>query len=83
MMEKSKDNFAMTSGCTANIALIYNDELIVANVGDSRTIVFSGERDTIEMSHDHKPNDPIERERIYLAGGYCFNLIKKNFTIII
>jgi len=39
-------------------------------VGDSRTILYSKDRDTVEMSHDHKPNDPVERERIYLAGGY-------------
>ena len=60
------DSFA---GCTANVALIAKGELIVANAGDSRTII-SCKGTSIEMSDDHKPDLPKERERVQKAGGY-------------
>mmetsp|Transcript_673 Transcript_673/g.747 ORF Transcript_673/g.747 Transcript_673/m.747 type:complete len:301 (+) Transcript_673:60-962(+) len=60
------DSFA---GCTANVALIAKGELIVANAGDSRCII-SSKGVAEEMSEDHKPELPRERERIQKAGGY-------------
>eukprot|EP00331_Platyophrya_macrostoma_P024731 CAMPEP_0176439384 /NCGR_PEP_ID=MMETSP0127-20121128/19909_1 /TAXON_ID=938130 /ORGANISM="Platyophrya macrostoma, Strain WH" /LENGTH=300 /DNA_ID=CAMNT_0017823639 /DNA_START=53 /DNA_END=955 /DNA_ORIENTATION=+ len=57
------------AGCTANVALIAKGELIVANAGDSRCII-SSKGVAIEMSEDHKPELPRERERVQKAGGY-------------
>lgn len=57
------------AGCTANVALIAKGELIVANAGDSRCII-SSKGTAVEMSEDHKPELPKERERVQKAGGY-------------
>lgn len=58
-----------SSGCTAVCALIRGDDLIVANAGDSRCVLSRGGK-AIALTHDHKPNDPEEFERISRAGGF-------------
>uniref|UniRef100_T1JKV7 protein-serine/threonine phosphatase n=1 Tax=Strigamia maritima TaxID=126957 RepID=T1JKV7_STRMM len=64
--EKEEPGF--DSGCTAVVALLRNDELFVANAGDSRCVVCRNGK-AIEMSRDHKPEDDLERNRIENAGG--------------
>ena len=59
---------AYDSGCTAVVAILKGDHLVVANAGDSRCVV-ARDRNAIDMSIDHKPEDDIERERIAKAGG--------------
>ncbi|GFH44256.1 hypothetical protein CTEN210_00730 [Chaetoceros tenuissimus] len=50
------------------IANLEKTVLISANVGDSRAVLCrNGE--AIEITKDHKPNDPDERERIESLGG--------------
>ncbi|KAI9922536.1 hypothetical protein PsorP6_002398 [Peronosclerospora sorghi] len=56
------------SGCTAIAALITPTHIIVANSGDSRSIMAKDGR-TVEMSFDHKPINAEERKRIQNAGG--------------
>ncbi|CAH1773594.1 unnamed protein product [Owenia fusiformis] len=56
------------SGCTAVLALIKDNELYVANAGDSRCVL-SRNGVAMEMSFDHKPEDEIELKRIHAAGG--------------
>ncbi|OWA50145.1 putative protein phosphatase [Hypsibius exemplaris] len=56
------------SGATACVAFIKDDILYVANAGDSRCVVCQDGK-AIEMSFDHKPEDPLETARIYKAGG--------------
>lgn len=56
------------AGCTAVVALIKNKTLYVANAGDSRCVL-AEEGKAIEMSHDHKPDLPVEINRITKAGG--------------
>lgn len=60
------DSFA---GCTANVALIYKNELYVANAGDSRCLI-SCKGQVVEMSTDHKPDLEKEKDRIIKAGGF-------------
>lgn len=55
-------------GCTAVVCCVRPDEIIVANAGDSRAVLCRSGR-AIDMSEDHKPNLPAERERINRAGG--------------
>lgn len=42
--------------------------LYVANAGDSRAVLCRGGA-AVELSEDHKPEDPSERARIQAAGG--------------
>lgn len=56
------------SGSTFVSALITPTHVICANVGDSRCIIGSNGV-CINMSEDHKPDLPEERERIEAAGG--------------
>jgi serine/threonine protein phosphatase PrpC len=62
------------SGTTAVFALVRGDELTVLNAGDSRLIL--GVRDSAsgrivpkEITHDNKPDNPLEQARIEANGG--------------
>jgi len=66
VLDMSSDPGA-SSGCTAVVTLLRDKQLFVANAGDSRCVVSRGGR-AIEMSIDHKPEDPEERTRIEKAG---------------
>jgi len=73
--EKTLD--ASMSGCT--VSMIYrpaHDQfLVVAHVGDSRAVLSQKKRDAteiddaVELTIDHKPNLPKEKERIEANGG--------------
>lgn len=62
-------------GSTACVAAVDFEaqRVLVANVGDSRAMLIRPGRDrrgeAIELSKDHKPEDPIEKKRIQNAGG--------------
>lgn len=56
------------AGCTANVVLITPEFIFCANAGDSRAVACVG-GNTVELSKDHKPEDPIELERITKAGS--------------
>jgi len=58
------------AGCTANVCLIANGTIYVANAGDSRTLLSSKGVPT-PLSIDHKPDDELEYSRITKAGGKC------------
>ncbi|PUZ71923.1 hypothetical protein GQ55_2G352500 [Panicum hallii var. hallii] len=58
-----------TSGSTACVAVIRNDQLIVANAGDSRCVI-SRKGQAFNLSTDHKPDLEGEKERILSAGGF-------------
>ncbi|XP_047325525.1 probable protein phosphatase 2C 60 [Impatiens glandulifera] len=57
------------SGCTANVAVLRENQLIVANAGDSRCVI-SRKGQAYNLSRDHKPDLEAERERILKAGGF-------------
>uniref|UniRef100_A0ACD5XVM9 Uncharacterized protein n=1 Tax=Avena sativa TaxID=4498 RepID=A0ACD5XVM9_AVESA len=58
-----------TCGSTACVAIIRNDQLVVANAGDSRCVI-SRKGQAHDLSRDHKPDLATERERIKEAGGF-------------
>lgn len=67
------DDIALGCGCTANSAIITPDMVYVGNSGDSRAIAakLAGKKyEAIEMSIDHKPDNPEEKKRIEKAGGF-------------
>ncbi|CAM0910110.1 unnamed protein product [Alopecurus aequalis] len=55
-------------GSTACVAVIRGNRIIVGNVGHSRCVLSRG-RQAMDLSIDHKPNLPGERQRIHKAGG--------------
>ncbi|RLN82224.1 hypothetical protein BBJ28_00011379 [Nothophytophthora sp. Chile5] len=72
-----KENGSDQSGCTAISAFLTRTHIIVANAGDSRSVLAKDGR-TVEMSFDHKPINvrpaassllTEERKRIQNAGG--------------
>jgi len=71
---ESKEIDASKSGTTASVVLhdVKKGMLYIAHVGDSRCVL--GTRHdagwyTTDLTEDHKPNMPAERERIEKAGG--------------
>ncbi|KAB2024946.1 hypothetical protein ES319_D06G119600v1 [Gossypium barbadense] len=72
-----------TSGSTACVAVLRNNQLFVANAGDSRCVI-SRKGQAYNLSRDHKPDLEVEKERILKAGGFihagrvngCLNLAR-------
>ena len=61
------------SGSCACVILIINDTLYAINLGDSRALLSSNSGQTLtQITRDHKPNDPSEKERIENAGASVF-----------
>ena len=66
----SDNQFIDPSGSCAIVLLILNDMCYIANLGDSRAIYSCNDgKKFLQISRDHKPNDPLEKIRIYKAGG--------------
>lgn len=55
-------------GSTAVGVLIFDDVLYSLNVGDSRAVLCRA-GNAVDLTRDHKPNDPQERTRIESLGG--------------
>jgi len=60
-------------GCTAVIAIFLGTKLFVANCGDAEILLGRKEDNNeftgLELTHKHKPSDPVEKDRILAAGG--------------
>ena len=59
------------SGSCGIIALIQQNKLIIANVGDSRLVIFK-KSSLFFSTEDHKPGSPSEKARIEKAGGTIY-----------
>ncbi|CAI5467791.1 unnamed protein product [Closterium sp. Yama58-4] len=59
----------MESGTTALAVLLLGKALYVANAGDCRAVLCQRGK-VVELSRDHRPSCQLERERVYLAGGF-------------
>lgn len=68
----SEENFAYHMGTTANVVFIYENYLIVANTGDSKTVLYSDGK-AIELNTEHKTSTPGESERIIKSGYSIHN----------
>ncbi|XP_021729058.1 probable protein phosphatase 2C 8 [Chenopodium quinoa] len=62
----------MTVGSTVVVAVVGNDEIVVANCGDSRAVICRNGV-AVPLSLDHKPDRPDELARIEAAGGRVIN----------
>jgi serine/threonine protein phosphatase PrpC len=58
------------AGCTASVVLITPAEIYCANAGDSRTVLSWKQNAHLDLSVDHKPENPEECKRIESAD--CF-----------
>ncbi len=70
------------SGATCNMVLYFpspphtasHGRLVIANCGDSRCVMgkrlASGSFSPVQLSNDHKPDNPDERKRVIAAGGH-------------
>jgi len=58
-------------GSTCNWVMMNKDNMICANIGDSRCI-YSSDGKAVDVSIDHKPERKSERERIENAGGVVY-----------
>ncbi|XP_027775121.1 probable protein phosphatase 2C 60 [Solanum pennellii] len=58
-----------TSGCTACVAILRENQLVVSNAGDSRCVI-SRKGQAYNLSRDHKPELEVERERILKTSGF-------------
>lgn len=73
MFGSGGEDIAHNAGCTACSAIITPNEIVVGNAGDSRCVlaVKKGDQYTaVDLSIDHKPELPEERQRIEKAGGF-------------
>ncbi|NXF07002.1 PPM1D phosphatase, partial [Smithornis capensis] len=76
---KTMTGLPSTSGTTASVVIIRGSRMFVAHVGDSGVVL--GVRDdpkddfvrAVEVTQDHKPELPKERERIEGLGGSVIN----------
>lgn len=55
-------------GTTANVVLIYKDDIYQVNLGDSRSVIFNDEGKIISETKDHKPDNEIKS--IEENGGF-------------
>jgi protein phosphatase 1G len=55
-------------GATCCICCVTSNSFVVANCGDSRAVLCRNGQ-ALPLSEDHKPNCPLERQRITKAGG--------------
>lgn len=68
--EACESMLSMSSpGTTAIVAIVTPDQIVCANVGDSRACLLTKGGDIVPLSTDHKPNLDRERARIEAAGG--------------
>lgn len=67
-----KDSSESNAGCTANVVLIRDKKIYIANAGDSRSLLYKAGKVT-RLSEDHKPDNDIEKQRISNAGGFIID----------
>lgn len=67
-----KDATESNAGCTANVVLMKDKKIYIANAGDSRSLLYTKGKVT-RLSEDHKPENDVEKTRIANAGGFIID----------
>ena len=60
----------LRDGTTAVVALVQDDQLTVAHVGDSRGVLCRANGKALALTQDHKPELEAEKKRIEALGGF-------------
>ena len=69
------------SGSTSVMTLFSPQFVVCANTGDSRAVLCRG-GEAVALSHDHKPYNPGEKERIEAAGSQVkFNRVNGDLAV--
>jgi serine/threonine protein phosphatase PrpC len=69
------------SGSTSVMTLFSPQFVVCANTGDSRAVLCRG-GEAVALSHDHKPYNPGEKERIEAAGSHVkFNRVNGDLAV--
>lgn len=71
--KNQKGAVAATQGATATIAMIFNDHLWAANIGDARTVL-DNHGIAVQLTEDAKPGDPRYKRGIEKRGGTVVNV---------
>lgn len=66
--EIGADEKLRRSGSTAIVAVVTEDKIYIANVGDARAVLSENGK-MVKLSDDFRASDPAETERILRAGG--------------
>jgi protein phosphatase 2C family protein 2/3 len=66
---KKHPRISQTCGSTACVGVQFKNDLWIFNVGDSRAIKCNKSNIAEQLTLDHKPNNPIEKNRIEQSGG--------------
>ena len=66
-----KGEISDSSGSCGIMAMIQNNKIIIANVGDRRLVLFKNGK-VFFATEDHKPNTETEKKRIKNAGGEIY-----------
>ncbi|RWR99550.1 uncharacterized protein B4U79_00489, partial [Dinothrombium tinctorium] len=73
---KTSTGLPSTSGTTASVCFVMNNKYYIGHVGDSKIVLVKKRENTwiaMPLTDDHKPDSPLERERILNAGGKIVN----------
>lgn len=77
--DSKKNQLIDQSGSCALIMLIINDILYAINLGDCRALMSTDTgTNLLQITRDHKPNDPIEKRRIEQYGAKVYYANKVN-----
>ena len=69
-MKQNLNQVRDKSGSCAIVMLIIDNDVWIANTGDSRAVMSSNHGSTYtQISNDHKPSEDDEKQRILKAGG--------------
>ena len=73
LVQKEGGEITDNSGSCGLILLVFETKIYIANVGDSRCIISLDNGQTRkDVTRDHKPNYPYEKERIIANGGKIY-----------
>lgn len=64
----------LRDGTTAVVALVQDEALTVAHVGDSRGVLCRSEGTAVAITQDHKPENDAEKKRIEALGGFVSHI---------
>jgi len=62
--------WAPYAGTTVAVSMIMGRNIVSANCGDARIVMGTKTGEVNRLSHDHKPGNARERQRILQAGGF-------------